>query len=304
MMKRVCALLMALVLVLSASAALADEAADALLVTVNGQEIRENDEGLKFWINYLYSQITEGTEVDQATVNQYAMDYAIRYTLLDQELNRQGLSMTEEETAQYTESAKTTWETAITSIMQSEYGITDESSEEDRSAARADAIDYIKVNYGYTEESYIAEELEYYHLSTLSTKFTEIMSADIVVSDEDVQAVFDEEVEQHKAAINDDAGAYEFYTNYYGYNLLYKPEGYRGIFQVRWHILEPDKVYTSTFPMAVDNNGCFYEFVPIPRKVYRQAVRILKDCASYKNARRRILYLVKKELKEENSKTD
>lgn len=81
-------------------------------------------------------------------------------------------------------------------------------------------------------------------------------------------------------------------------------EGYRGIFQVRWHILEPDKVYTSTFPMAVDNNGCFYEFVPIPRKVYRQAVRILKDCASYKNARRRILYLVKKELKEENSKTD
>ena len=87
MMKRVCALLMALVLVLSASAALADEAADALLVTVNGQEIRENDEGLKFWINYLYSQITEGTEVDQATVNQYAMDYAIRYTLLDQDRN-------------------------------------------------------------------------------------------------------------------------------------------------------------------------------------------------------------------------
>ena len=59
MMKRVCALLMALVLVLSASAALADEAADTLLVTVNGQEIRENDEGLKFWINYLYSQITD-----------------------------------------------------------------------------------------------------------------------------------------------------------------------------------------------------------------------------------------------------
>ena len=69
--------------------------------------------------------------------------------------------------------------------------------------------------------------------------------------------------------------------------------GYRGIYMVRWHILETDKVYTSVFPMAVDNDGVFYKFVPIPRKVYQQAMRILKEVETYKNARRRILYLIK-----------
>ena len=73
-------------------------------------------------------------------------------------------------------------------------------------------------------------------------------------------------------------------------------EGYRGIYKVRWHILETDKVYTSVFPMAVDNDGMFYEFVPIPRKVYQQAIRILKEAETYKSARRRILYMIKKRL--------
>lgn len=73
-------------------------------------------------------------------------------------------------------------------------------------------------------------------------------------------------------------------------------EGYRGIYKVRWQILETDKIYPSTFLMAVDNNGVFYEFVPIPHKVYCQAMKILKETSNYKNARRRILYLIKKEI--------
>ena len=70
-------------------------------------------------------------------------------------------------------------------------------------------------------------------------------------------------------------------------------KGYRGIYKVRWHILETGKVYTSVFPMAVDNNGMFYEFMPIPRKLYLRAIRILKEAETYKSARRRILYQMK-----------
>ena len=70
-------------------------------------------------------------------------------------------------------------------------------------------------------------------------------------------------------------------------------EGYRGIYKVRWHILETGKIYTSVFPMAVDNNGMFYEFKPIPRKLYLRAIRILKEAETYKSARRRILYQMK-----------
>ena len=79
-------------------------------------------------------------------------------------------------------------------------------------------------------------------------------------------------------------------------NIIEDREGYRGIYKVRRHILETEQVYTSVFPMAVDNNGTFSEFVPVPRKVYLQATKILKEAVSYKSARRRILYLVKKEL--------
>ena len=70
-------------------------------------------------------------------------------------------------------------------------------------------------------------------------------------------------------------------------------EGYRGIYKVRWHILKTDKVYTSVFPMAVDNSGMFSDFMPIPRKRYHQAIKILKEAETYKSARRRILYLIK-----------
>ena len=236
MTKRLCALFMALVMMLAAAAALADEA-DELLVTVNGMEIHESDAGLQFWINYLYSQIDDGTEVQPAVINQYAMDYCIRYKLLEEEVNRLGRGLTEEDLAPYVSSAKDTWEEAVTNIMEAVYGITEESSEEDKTAARADAIDYIKTNYGYTEESYTAEEIEYYTLILLSERYTEIVSEDIEVTDDEIQSYFDGLVESDKEAIDGDVGAYEFYTNYYGYDLKYMPEGYRGISHI---LLEVD----------------------------------------------------------------
>ena len=69
-------------------------------------------------------------------------------------------------------------------------------------------------------------------------------------------------------------------------------EGYRSIYKVHWHILATDKVYSSVFPMAVDNNGEFADFVPIRREMYQRAIRILKEAETYKSARRRILYMI------------
>ena len=69
-------------------------------------------------------------------------------------------------------------------------------------------------------------------------------------------------------------------------------KGYRGIYQVRWNILETEKVYTSEFPMAAGNDGGLMDFVQIPRKGYLQAMNILKETDSYQSARRRILYLI------------
>ena len=70
-------------------------------------------------------------------------------------------------------------------------------------------------------------------------------------------------------------------------------EDCRGIFKVRWHILDTKEVNTSEFPMAATNDGGLMDFVQIPRKVYLQAINILNEADSYQNARHRILYLIK-----------
>lgn len=69
-------------------------------------------------------------------------------------------------------------------------------------------------------------------------------------------------------------------------------EGYRGIYQVRWHILDTKEVHSSEFPMAATNDGGLMDFEQIPRTVYLKAMNILKEATFYQSARRRILYLI------------
>ena len=79
MTKRLCALLTALVMVLCAVSATAENAdGDPVLVTVNGQEIRESDKQLQFWITYLTEQTGVESDEDMAELKQYAMKYTIQ----------------------------------------------------------------------------------------------------------------------------------------------------------------------------------------------------------------------------------
>ena len=104
MMKRLCALMLALMLMMTAASVLAEETAaetattetataepvaeDALLVTINGEEIRQNDAELQFWISYVASQT--GGQMNADTVNRTAMQLAMQYKLLGMELEKQG----------------------------------------------------------------------------------------------------------------------------------------------------------------------------------------------------------------------
>ena len=72
-------------------------------------------------------------------------------------------------------------------------------------------------------------------------------------------------------------------------------DNHRAVYKVRWYVMETDKVYPSVFPMTATDSS-FYGFVPIPRKTYLQATKILQETASYQSARRRILTLMKKSL--------
>lgn len=64
--------------------------------------------------------------------------------------------------------------------------------------------------------------------------------------------------------------------------------------KVRWYILGKDMVHTSDFPMATMRKGEFANFKPMPRKLFRECVEILKNAKVYKNAKRRVVYRMNK----------
>ncbi len=246
MMKRLCALMLALMLMMTAASVLAEETAaetattetttaepvaeDALLVTINGEEIRQNDAELQFWISYVASQT--GGQMDADTVNRTAMQLAMQYKLLGMELEKQGKTMTEEEKTAVEEGAKASWESAVADIMAQEYGIGEDASEEDKTAARADALDFILTNYGYTEESYMAENLAYAHVLWVSQTTSQLAAEGVEATDAEVEEYFNSLVEEGRNLVGDDAAAYEFYAAYQGYDSKYIPAGFRGIIHI------------------------------------------------------------------------
>ena len=66
------------------------------------------------------------------------------------------------------------------------------------------------------------------------------------------------------------------------------------ICEVRWHILEKDKVYISEFQMATFRKGEFMNFKPMPRKLFLECLEILRTAEVYNNAKRRVVYRMEK----------
>ena len=66
------------------------------------------------------------------------------------------------------------------------------------------------------------------------------------------------------------------------------------ICKVRWYVLGKDKTSPSVFPMATIRIGKFADFKPMPRKMYKECIDILKNVDVYTNAKRRILYRINK----------
>ena len=234
MMKRIFAILLALSLLLSVSAVFADEAAETpaeqaapvLLLTLNGQEIYDSDDILQYYVSYFLSD--EGG-YDDDTYKGQAMDNTIKVRLL---LQKAAEAFTAEEMEAFREQARKDWNDILEDFL-SDAGITEESTEEERSAALADVLADLEANYGYTEEIYVAEGVESEMYSAYYEKLQEEVKASdpslAEVSDEDIQARYDELVAMEQLYVGDDAGLYEMYQNYYDYEFHYMPKGYRGI---------------------------------------------------------------------------
>ena len=251
MFKRFLCILLSLMLLAGVSASLAEETVAAaeetpapaeaeqlaetldpvLLVTVNGEEIASNHDEIEYWINYyLYQLSGSGYDVSDpemlSVVNQYALLNTIRFILIRQKAAELGLdTFTDEEKAEWEKAAKDTWEQAVESYMQ---GVTDESTEDEKAAAYADAVAALMTD-GYEENSYIEGYIDSEISNLLINRLMDYVSKGITVEDDEVQAYFNELVEEDKTNYGNDISTYEFYTQYYGQPSYYTPEGYRGI---------------------------------------------------------------------------
>ena len=225
-----------------AEEAQAEEAAaePVLLVTVNGQEIKSDDEYLQnvisYYMDYAASYGYDTTDEGMlATINQYSLNYTIQTILIRQKAAELGLDQfTDEEKAEIEATLKAEWADTVDQYIAQYNPLPETATDEEKAAARADA-EAALLTMGYDEarfvEEFSANEID----NRVTARLRDYLSEGKTVTEEDVQHYFDDLVKEDQENYGSDVGTYEFYTNYYGQSSYYVPEGYRGIV----HILLP-----------------------------------------------------------------
>ncbi len=231
------------------ASAVIDIPADTVIATVNGETVTWGDVQ-KGYDNLVaqygpYYDMTQQANID--LFRAVAMENRVVEVLLMQKAVEFGVSeLSAEEIAQMEADAAAAWDGAISNyIMYFRPDITAESSEEDWAAATEEAVAYYNAQ-GYTPEI-LAEEYKYY---AVVDKVQGIMVQDVVVTDADVDAYYQELVASDKELYENDIAAYmeyngyvdemEWYAAMYGTTsgmdyAWYKPEGFRSV----KHILLP-----------------------------------------------------------------
>ena len=248
MMKRLFALLLALAMLLSVSAVFAEAEEDAagaaaeteaqdpvLLVTVNGEEILSDDpflnSVLSYYMEYASYNGYDTTEPEMlATIRQYSMQYTIHTKLIRQKAAELGFDqITDEEKAGFEAEAKASWAEIIDQYVAQ--NVAEDASEDDKAAARADALAAL-LGQGYDEEQYVSEYIQNETEGLEIDRIEDYLTDGKTISDEEIQAHYDELVKADQEMYGNDIATYEFYTQYYGQPSYYVPEGYRSIVHI------------------------------------------------------------------------
>ncbi len=199
-----------------------------VMATVNGEPVlRETVENIASNLSYTYSQYGYDTTTDEnvKVINQIALDYAIQYALMDQKAAEWGLDQfTDEEMETLKASNAESWNSLVDSYVTYYGNLTDESTDEEKLAAKTSALAALEA-MGYTEEVMMQSTLEEERYDRVRNKMIE----NVEVTDDEVQTAFDTQVESDKASYEGNVAYYEYMTQYYGQTSYYVPEGYRGI---------------------------------------------------------------------------
>ncbi|MGN0793265.1 MAG: SurA N-terminal domain-containing protein [Aristaeellaceae bacterium] len=236
-MNRLLALVLALALCCGMALAETAQSPDDVMATVNGQAItraafEEYEGNLNAYYTNMGYDVT--TESNAAAIKEIALMTLVQYSVMDQKIVELGLSLTDEERADAEQEAREVWEETLEEGL-AYYGKTETSTEAEVAALLVQVLSELE-SMGYTEESYIEEAV----LNAGYIKLENEMVRDVVVSDEEVLAYYNELVASDQVAYANNAAAYEQvqqmnelylmfgYTDYYT-DLYYVPEGYRSV---------------------------------------------------------------------------
>lgn len=225
--QRLVSLLLCLVLLCGAALAETVAPGEKLMATVNGEELRYKD-----YSPYLaqYRQLLAGaydeTDAAQAAyVEDLALTAAIQDLLLEQDMRAKGCYDFDEETAQWIESqGQAAYEAALANVgeaLRAELGYSDE---EDMTTF---ALSYAKV-LGVTAEDYI----DVYRQQCALLNYYAVLLGENPVTEEMIQAAYDERVAASKALYETDVAAFETALYAGTSEVWYKPAGYRSILQI------------------------------------------------------------------------
>jgi len=217
-------------------------ASEDVLATVNGEDVT-GDSVLNTYqqiVNYYGEPDTDSLELYYAV----ALEEAITLALIYQAVGDMGLELTQEELDTLYATSDSDWDSALDDYVSYYYTITDETTDEEREAAYAEAEDYYG-SLGYSKESLRQSYLEGELYERVQTE----LCKDVAVTDEDVQSYFDEAVQADKEIYENDLDSYESQVLMYQYGYAdqepwYKPEGRRYIKHI---LLEVDEELLTNY---------------------------------------------------------
>ena len=221
-------------------------AADDVLATIGNKTVtRAAFEGylqtlLSYYANNGYD-VTDPTLA--ALLNQYALQTAVEYAVMDQKLVELNLGLTEAERTAALEAAKAEWDAVVADGLEY-YGVTEETTEEERATLLVNVLAELET-MGYTEESYTADALMYAGYDKIFMHVTQ----GVEVPDEKVVEHYNALVAEDKITYEHNAAAYEeatymnqLYAAYgmtdYVTEIYYMPVGYRLVTHI---LLEADE---------------------------------------------------------------
>lgn len=218
-------------------------------VYTKGEILDQIDYQLNY-MAYMYSMFgmsydpTDPAIIEQTTED--VIDYLVRDAVMNKKVKELGLdALTEEEQAQLDEAVADSWQSNLDTCQSTYFADTELTGDELTAALEAKLTEL-----GFSKDDVVENE----KIVITQDKLREYIIKDVAVSDEELQAAFDEEVAAAKETYATDLSSYGTSVNN-GSTVYYRPAGYRMTKQILVQFNEADQAVIDELESKVNSQN-------------------------------------------------